>query len=220
MSLLATLTPVRSEEKPDPRSILETVRIAQSAQDRTLTGQIRTGPKKIPFTLTTHANTVKWEFQNPAQTVLVRLGEKGSTIEEITPEGKAKVAATRFDDSVRGTAITYEDLSLRFLYWQDAVVEGEQTVAVTKCWQVLVIAPSGGASIYSKVRLWIGKENGALLKCEAFGRDARLARTFRVISPQQSKDGLWMLKQMRIETPSTRVGSGPDFTYLEIDPDR
>ena len=214
LSLLPPL--LRAEEAPDAREILQTVRIAQGAQDRALSGRLRNGAQKIPFKLTMRDGTVRWEFSDPPQTLVLRLGEQSSVIEEITPAGRTKIAAARFDDAVRGSDITYEDLALRFLYWADAKVEGEQTILLTKCWQ-LVATPGASASSYSRVRVWVAKETGALLKCEAFGRDGKLARTFRVVSGQKTADGLWILKQMRIESATTRPGGDRTPTYLEID---
>jgi hypothetical protein len=205
-----------AEEAPDAREILRGVRVAESAADRELTGRLRTGPNKIPFKLTMRDGAVRWEFADPPQTLVLRLGEKSSSLEEITPTTKGKVAPARFDDLVRGSDITYEDLALRFLYWPNATVEGEQTIMLTKCWQ-LVVTPGASGSAYSKVRVWIAKENPALLKCEAFGRDGKLARLFRVVSGQKTKDGLWILKTMRIESATARAGGDQTPTYLEID---
>jgi hypothetical protein len=101
------------------------------------------------------------------------------------------------------------------LYWKNAKVEGDQKILLTDSWQVLVQPPSAGSSSYSKVRLWIGKDNGALLKAEAFGRDGKLARLFRVVSGQKLDDGLWILKSMRIESMTTARGDKTP-TYLEI----
>jgi hypothetical protein len=162
-------------------------------------------------------NSVRWEFQNPPQTLLLRLGENSSSLEEITADGKSKVASAKMDDLVRESDITYEDLAMRFLYWDNATVEGEQIITVTKCWQILVLPPKPDASSYSKVRLWVAQESGALMKAEAFGRDGKLARTYRVVSGQKSGDGLWMLKQMRIQSATVKPGGDRSPTYLEID---
>ena len=206
-----------ADDRPDPREILKSVRVAQGAQNRTVTGQLRTGAKKVPFRLTMKDNTVRWEFQNPPQTLLLRFGENSSTLEEITPEGKTKIGGARFDDPVRETDITFEDLAMRFLYWENAVIEGEQMITVNKCWQILAQPPSAAASSYSKVRVWVGEESGALMKAEAFGRDGKIARTYRVVSGQKTPDGLWMLKQMRIESATPKPGGDRSPTYLEID---
>ena len=205
------------EDRPDPREILKTVRVAQVAQDRTLTGQLRTAGRKIPFRLTMKDDTVRWDFEKPAQTLLLRLREGSSSLEEITAEGKTKVGGARFSDGVRESDITFEDLALRFLYWENATIEGEQIITVTKCWQLLVQPPPGAGSSYGKVRLWIAQESGALMKAEAYGRDGKLARTYRVVSGQKTPEGLWMLKQMRIESATPKPGGDRSPTYLEID---
>jgi hypothetical protein len=208
---------LRAADRPDPREILKTVRVAQGAQDRSVTGQLRTSGRKVPFRLTMKENTVRWDFQNPPQALLLRLGENSSSLEEITGDGKTKISGSRLDDLVRDTDISFEDLAMRFLYWENAVIEGEQMITVTKCWQLLVQPPSAGASSYSKVRLWVAQESGALMKAEAFGRDGKLARTYRVVSGQKTGDGLWMLKQMRIESATAKPGGDRSPTYLEID---
>ena len=201
-----------ADEPPPAKEILKTVRIAQTAQDRVLTGQLRNGAKKIPFKLTMKEGAVRWEFTDPPQTLVLRLGETSSQLEEITADGKRKVAAARFDDAVRESGITYEDLAMRFLYWPDATVEGEQTIQVTKCWIVLCVPPAKSDSAYSKVRVWIAKETGALLKAETYGRDGKPARDFLVVAGQKTDDGLWILKSMRIRSPASRAPA-----YLEID---
>jgi outer membrane lipoprotein-sorting protein len=213
--LAVTLSPALAQDDPDAHEILKSVRVAQSAQNRVLNGQLRTGPKKVPFQLSMKDGTARWQFSDPSQTILLRLGENSSTLEEITADGKQRVSGSKLDDPVRDTDITYEDLSLRFLYWKDAKVEGDQTIMMTKSWQLLVQPPSAGNSSYSKVRLWIGKENGALLKAEAYGRDGKLARIFRVVSGQKLDDGLWILKSMRIESMTSSRGDRTP-TYLEI----
>jgi outer membrane lipoprotein-sorting protein len=204
---------VRGDETPDAKEILKSVRLAQTAENRTLTGVLRTEAKKVPFRLTMKDNAVRWEFTDPPQTLVLRLGESSSQLEEITADGKRKVTAARLDDRVRGSDITYADLAMNFLYWQNATVEGEQTIALTKCWQVLCLPPPKSDSPYSKVRVWIGKENGALCKTEMFNREDKLARSFLVMSAQKTEDGLWLLKSMRILATGARSPS-----YLEIDP--
>ena len=65
------------------------------------------------------------------------------------------------------------------------------------------------------MRLWVTKEGGALLQAEAFGADGKLARRFSVKSGHSLGDGLWMLKQMRIEQMTAGTDKTP--SYLELD---
>ena len=206
-----------AQETPDAKAILKSVRIAQSAQNRTVTGRLRTGGKAIPFTLKMEGDTVRWDFTEPAQTLLLRLGEKDSRLEEIGKGGSTKITGAKFDDKVRDSDVSYEDLSMRFLYWPTAEVEGEQTMVLTKCWIVRVEPAAKNDSQYGEVRLWISKGDGALMQAEAYDHEGKFARRFKVLSGQKTGEGLWMLKQMRIESAT---GTGRDDatpTYLEID---
>jgi hypothetical protein len=206
-----------AEETPSAREILKTVRVAQTAQVQSLTGRLRTGPKSIPFKLTISGDTVRWDFSDPPQALLLRLGEKDSRLEEIGKAGPQKITAARFDDKVRDSDISYEDLAMRFLYWPEAKVEGEQTMLLTKCWIVRVEPPSKGDSQYSAVKLWIAKQSGALMQAEAFGRDGKLARRFKVIAGQSLGEGVWLLKEMRIESMTPGQGTDRVPSHLEID---
>lgn len=207
-----------AEAPPSASAILASVREAQTAQQQTIRGRLRTGGKSMPFRLAADRGTLRWEFSDPPQTIQLRLQENDSRLEEITGGASKRVTAARFDDKVRGSDISYEDLAMKFLYWPNATIEGEQTMILRKCWIIRVEPPSKNDSQYTRARLWIDKETGALMQAEAFGADGRIARRFKVISPQKI-DGVWLLKQMRIEgMEATRSGPADRApTYLEVD---
>ena len=207
----------RAQDAPDAKAILKTVRIAQSAQNMSVTGRLRTGGKAIAFTLKMEGETVRWDFTEPAQTLLLRLGANDSRLEEIGKGGPSKITGARFDDKVRESDVSYEDLSMRFLYWPKAEVEGEQTMVLVKCWIVRVEPPAKNDSQYGSVKLWISKADGALMQAEAYDRDGKFARRFKVLSGQKTGAGLWMLKQMRIEAATGTGRADATPTYLEID---
>lgn len=205
-----------ADPPPDAREILREVRKSQAAQSEVLRGQLRTGAKTIPFRLAIYGGTIRYEFTDPPPaTIVLRLSEKESRLSEVTKEGAERISGARFSDSVRGSDISYEDLSMRFLYWSKAAVEGEETKLLRRCWIVRTEAPQVSDSQYSRVTLWIDKESGALMQAEAFDKLGKFARRFKVISGQKIA-GAWYLKQMRIEAPA---GPGKDKTptYLEVE---
>jgi hypothetical protein len=208
---------VRAEEAPDAHEILRTVRVAQAAQNHSLHGELRSAGKTIPFRMSFSGGTIRYEFTNPALTLQLRLGEKGARLEEITRSGAEKISPARFDTRVGGMDISYEDLSLRFLYWPKAAVDGEQTMVLQKCWIVRVEPGSTGDSQYASVKLWIGKNSGALMQAEACDSNGKLVRRFKVISGQKTDDGLWILKEMRIEWVAPGQSQDRTPTYLEIE---
>src|SRR4029077_17583456 len=126
-----------------------------------------------------------------------------------------RVTAAKFDTPVHGTDISYEDLALRFLYWSDASVAGTDLIAAHRCWKVEVRPASANDSQYARVMLWIGREDGALMKAESYDASGKWVRRFTVTSVMK-REGYWMLKQMRIESAHGR-SVDPKPTYLEIE---
>jgi len=205
-----------AEPPPDAREILRTVRLAQSAQHRVLRGQLRTGGKASPFRLVIDGSMVRYEFSDPPQTIQLRLMERDSRLEEITGGQASRISTARFDDTVRGSDVTYEDLAMKFLYWPNASVEGTQTLLLRKCWKIQALPPAQNESQYGRVILWIDMDSGALMQAEAFNRAGKFARRFKVISGQKI-EGTWILKSMRIEAPATPGSADRMPTYLEIE---
>ena len=189
-----------ADDTPDARAILKTVRIAEAAQNRALDGIIRTGGKSLPFRLVCAGNTIRYEFTNPPQVLQLKLGDNSARLEEITGGKTEKVSPRRFVDRVRDSQISYEDVSLCFLYWPTATVTGQQSMLLQKCWVVRVEPGPRGDTQYSKVDLWITEKGGALMQAQAYDPAGKLLRRFKVISGQSLGDGLWILKEMRIES--------------------
>ena len=199
---------------PSAREILESVRLQQSQQQLELEGQLREGDKVIPFRLTQTGPVIRYSFSNPDEALQLRLGDNESRLEEVTKEGVEKISAAQFDRKVRGTGVTYEDLALKFLYWPDARVTGENSIRSRNCWKLELKAPSR-QSQYSNVYLWVDKASGAIMRMDAFDWKGQLAKRFEVISGQKIDDR-WFLKQMRIEEFAPGTNKVQTRTYLEI----
>ena len=199
---------------PDADQILKNARMAQVGQERTVKGHLRvesTG-RVAPFTLVMNGDTIAYEFAD--ETIALRLGENGSQLMEAAGGDMKKVAPARYDKGVEGTDVTYEDLSLKFLYWTKAKVDGEDKVGLSDCW-TLHLEPGGEASAYASVELWVDKGRGVFVKGEGFDGKGEEVKEFNVVSFQRDGEGGWMLKTMRIETITP--GGGETTTYLEID---
>jgi hypothetical protein len=203
-----------SASAPSAKEILESVRLRQGQQELNLQGQIREGATIVPFRLTQTGPVIRYTFSNPDEALQLRLGENESRLEEVTGEGVEKIAPAQFDRKVRGTGVTYEDLALRFLYWQTGRVTGENEIRTVSCWKLEMKAPSR-QSQYSNVWLWVGKENGALMKMEAYDWNAKLLKRFEVVSGQKI-EGRWFLKELRIEELDPGTGKVKTRTYLDI----
>jgi len=199
---------------PDAQTILKNARMAQTGQERTVQGHLRvqaTG-QTIPFTLALAGPTIRYEFADGA--IELRLGESGSQLVEATGGDLHKVSPARYDKAVKGTDISYEDISLKFLYWPKAKIDGSDSVDGLNCWK-LHLEPGTQASAYAAVELWVSKRTGDFLEGEGYDGAGKLVKRFKVVSGQRDGQGGWMLKKMRIETLGE--GKGETITYLEID---
>lgn len=214
--LIAALVTGRlaGEPAPSAREILETVRMRQSQQQIDLKGQLRQNDTVIPFQLIQNGPIVRYIFSNPDEALQLQLNEDEARLDEISNEGVEKVKPAQFDHKIRGTDITYEDISLKFLYWPDAQLVGAENVRTRDCWKLELRAPNK-QSQYARVLLWIDKASGALMRMEASNDAGQLMKKFEVVSAQKIEQR-WFLKQMRIEQIQPGTKKVQSRTYLEI----
>jgi hypothetical protein len=214
MLLTLCATKVAAEPTPTAKEILATARMQQTHQQIDLQGQLRQDAKVVPFRLTQNGAVIRYSFANPPEALQLRLGENDSKLEQLSGGGVEKIAPAQFDRKVRGMPITYEDLALKFLYWPNSRVVGEEPVRSRRCWKLELQAPSR-ESQYSNVTLWVDRSSGALMEMEGYNWNGQLVKRFEVISAQKI-DGRWFLKQMRIEELDPATHKVQSRTYLEI----
>jgi hypothetical protein len=199
--------------EPDAEAILAAARVNPLGSSIALNAQLRAGSTTTPFRIVVDG-AVRYQFDSPEQELILELKDDGSKLSERTGGKTAPIKAARFDNSVRGTGITYEDLALRFLYWKNPKILAEESVRGRKAWKIEV--QSGrDSSQYGVARLWVDKESGALLRIEGYNRDGKLLRRFEVVSAQKL-GGQWMLKQMRVEMLDPETKKVINRTYLEV----
>jgi hypothetical protein len=209
--LLLAPGPAWGENFPDANELLANVRLRQSQQQIDLHGQLRQEAKVVPFHLVQNGPIIRYIFNNPDETLQLRIGTRDSRLVEITRTGSEKI--TRLNEPVRGTAITYEDLALKFLYWPTARVIGSDFIRTRSCWKLQLQAPAGDSQ-YDSILLWVDKDSGALMRMEGYD-SGKLIKRFEVVSAQKIEDR-WYLKQMRVEKIDPNSNKAIARTYLEI----
>ena len=205
---------IYSAPVPSANEILASVRMIEARQQIDLQGQLRENDLVIPFRLIQNGPLIRYSFTNPDEVLQLRLGQNSSRLDLVTDTGTEKFAAEKFNQKIRGTSLTYEDLAFKFLYWQTARVLGEENVRTRNCWKLQLRAPSR-ESQYSNVLLWIDKASGALMRMEGYDWNAQIVKRFEVVSAQKI-DNRWFLKQMRIEELQPGTNHAQSRTYLEI----
>ena len=210
------LSPRLSPAQEDANAILEQLRSAQTQINRTLTGRLRPeNGDPIPFQLQLKGGEFDYKFTKPLETIKLQLTENGSVLTDQEAGNQQVLAGSRLSEPVRGTDISYEDLSLRFIYWKNPKYEGEQRVRTITC-SIVLVQPSARTSEYGSVRLWIAKDRGALIKAEGYNWQGKTIKRFEVISGQQI-EGKTIFKQIRIERLDPENGKVISRSYLELD---
>ena len=207
-------TATAAAPSPSAKQILDQVRLQQSVQQLDLQGQLRSGATIIPFRITQTGPVIRYTFANPPEVLQLRLGEDGTRLDLVTENSTKKFAASRLEEKIGGTGVTYGDLALKFLYWPNAEVASAESIRTRDCWKLRLQAPSRD-SPYGTVLLWVDKESGAMMRLEGYDKSGQLAKRFEVISAQKI-EGRWFLKQMRIEEMQSGTNKVQSRTYLEI----
>ncbi len=198
----------------DAEAILRAARVNPLGKAIVLDAQLRAGEVKVPFQIAVRDGKISYIFDNPPQEILLGFGDDSATLEERKGGRTRTVSPARFDDSVRGGLLTYEDLALRFLYWKNPTLVGEEKVGPSTAYKIEIPAPPT-ATEYGLVRVWVDKDRGSLMKIEGCGRDGKISKKFVVVNVQKIDDQ-WMLKQMRVERMDPATGKVALRTYLDI----
>ncbi|HEX4665325.1 MAG TPA: outer membrane lipoprotein-sorting protein, partial [Chthoniobacterales bacterium] len=160
-------------DTPSAQEILSQVRLQQSQQQLDLMGQLRSDATVVPFRITQTGPVIRYTFANPPEVLQLKLQEKGTRLDLVYQNSTRKFSASRLDDKIAGTAVTYGDLALEFLYWPNAQVIGADTLRTRNCSKLRLIAPSDKAQ-YTTVLLWVDKENGAIMRMEGYNAKNQL----------------------------------------------
>ncbi len=160
-------------QEDGPRSadeILRIVRLSYALQNHKLRGQLRddTSGRVEPMELTMSQQVIRFRFMNqPPEIVHLDLTTEPATLWQVKAGGSSRIPVKQSANEVRGMDFNYEDLSLRFLYWKNPKLLGEDRVSTVKCWMIRVSAPDRDGP-YSTVDLWVHKESGGVAKMEAW----------------------------------------------------
>lgn len=156
------------EASPDAGQLLKRVRQGATLQEnKDIKGQIRKRSVKIPFSMSLRGNLIAFQYQlnNVWNRFDLKFKDRGQEILS-WKDGKAGVLpVAQYAVPIAGTDVTYEDLSMRYLYWPQAKIVRDDAASTVKgrdCWIVQIPNPNSGVGQYAWVRVWIDKENGAM----------------------------------------------------------
>lgn len=186
--------------------VLKLVRFSYTLYNRDFKGALRMGiTKKVDFLLSLKPEAIRFLFNEPAQVILLDTREQRFALFEGIDGAELKpVPAAKYGDAVRGTDVTYEDLSMRFLYWPGARIVTQEKLKGRDTIRVGLRNPDGAGN-YATAEVWIDKLSGGMMKMIGYDRSGRAIRKFEVLSGKKFGD-IWMVDEMRIETVTGAAG--------------
>ena len=209
------------ESADDLLASMRKMMVSQGSKD--VLGSIRKGSMKVPFSLSARGNTIAFQYKqgDAWKRFDVRIGDRKADL-MLVDGGKAVVMSpSSYTQPIAGTDVTYEDLSLRFLYWKGGVIlpdSADSRVKGRDCYIVQAANPSPGIGQFATVRMWIDKENGTVWQVDGYGSDGKLKKRFSITSIQRLSDGTWFFKQMKMEVRNPQNDKRTiALDYLEMD---
>ena len=196
--------------------LLEGIRLGTTLQRGKLDGYIRKEGKRTPLSLHLKGEDITFQFHtnNTWSGFHMQLHEGEAKLYE-TEQGKATpFPAQKIGEAIIDSDVTYEDLSLRFLYWKDAKVVGEDKIKMQSCYKLRLINP-GKDGRYALVYIWVHKKYGALMQVAGYDTQGRLLKRFH-ITDLMTVDKIQMPKKMNVETYQAGTNKVTGITYLEF----
>lgn len=225
MAFLVGLSPVRLVgAEPDVSELLRWVRLSAVQQDGELHGELKKGRDSHRLVMFLKGDRIQYQVDVPGK-------QKGQAVErlilelQLSDEAKplrlykgdkwSNFPRERYSEGIGRTDFTFEDLSLRFLYWPNGRIVGEDNIQSVSCYRILLRNPDGFGA-YSSVLLWVGKDNGALMRIEGFDQANNPIKRFSVAQVMKIEQG-YFVKSMRVAPfikGTSRVGQP---TYLNFE---
>jgi hypothetical protein len=132
-----------------------------------------------------------------------------------TPELKRsrRIAGSNRSDSFMGTDFSYADLDGRDLRSSTSVLLADERLGKFDCYHVIA-TPTNGDAIYSKIELWVRKDNYVPLKSVMFDKKADPVKT--LLSKEiQRHGGHWFITDSRMTDNTT--GRSTELMLEKID---
>jgi len=169
--------------------------------DFVLTGNAHTdkGKKRYPLILRTRGHTLVYEFQDQPLQIRVQLDPGKFTVEK---RSSAKDKWSLIPDKDMGKAIldtdiTYEDLGIDFVNWDDVTPLGTDTIKTLPAYVFEAKPGPGDHSRFAKVRYWVSSQYWAFLRIDGLNAKGQTIKRVEVQDVMQIGQ-YYVFKEMKV----------------------
>jgi len=159
-------------------------------------GVLTKGGKRVPFSIELSQTLIRFNFENPRQTINLDITEKSYRLKEVTAGSNKEVPAAMYSTGVRGTDLTYDDISMRYLYWPKKNYIGQETIRTRRCFVVDLYNPQRLGDYYL-VRIFVDEESGGLMRMMGYDWNGKLIKSCTVTEGMKV-NGATVLKNMEV----------------------
>jgi hypothetical protein len=186
--------------------------------DFTLTGVVKSGKKEYPIKLLTKGHEMVYEFLDQPLQIRVQLDPGAFTLERRTSPTGAWTAVPTADmgKSILNTDLTYGDLGIDFINWDDIEPLGTDNI---KTLDAYVFEARPGPNDYSpckSIRFWVSKLYWAFLRIDGLNAKEQTVKRVEVQNVMQIGK-YYVFKEMKVANMEPdKDDIAKSTTYIDI----
>lgn len=208
------LVPVASAQNAE--QIMQSVRqVTALQQEQDLHGSIRKGGRQTPLSLFLRGEDIQFAIDGGKERFHLRLTPETQELREIIAGKTTVFPSNKISQPIVKSDVSYEDIALKFLYWKNPRIAGEDTIKGQKCWRVHVVNPNQSGN-YREVSVWVSKAQRALMRVIGYGpQPARSPLKQFEITDIMKVNNAYTVKTMKVSAFDAR-GKTSGITYLDF----
>lgn len=152
--------------------------------DFTLNGTVRSDKTKqnYPLRLLTKGHELVYEFQNQPLQIRVKLNPGVFSVEKRSSSSGtwSTVPAAQMSQPILGTDITYGDLGLDFVNWDDIQPLGLDSIKTLRAYVFEAKPGPNDKSPFAKVRFWVSSQYWAFLRIDGLNSQDQTVKRVEV----------------------------------------
>ena len=220
---------IRADSLPDPATKNQCPPVAYvqgmiwkrlDTANLTLNGVVRSDKtkKSYPLLLRTAGHVQEYDFQDQPLQIRVTIDPGVSKIDKRSSPGGAWVPVTgaQRTEAIFGTDITYEDLGVDFVNWDDTEPLGIDSIKTLKAYVYQATPGPDDHTAYAKVRYWVSSMYWAFLRIDGLNKQDETIKRVEVQDVLQIGK-FTVFKEMKVSTMDPQRNDIPfSTTFIDI----
>ena len=156
-------------------------------------------------------------FKEQPLQIRVTLDPDHAVVERRKKEGDAwaAVSGKALKEAILDTDITYEDLGMGFIFWDNVTGIGCDSIKTLPAWCLEATPPDAASSAYAKVRYWISSQYFAFLRVDGYNAKGQVIKRVEVNGVTQIGNA-YVIKEMAVSTMLPDRDISASRTFIEI----